>query len=185
MEQSEREKMISGEKYYSMDMELIADRKQAKGLTRLYNLASEDEQERRQEVLQELFGDIKGNICVESPFQCAYGYNIFMGDNVFMNFDCVILDCGPVVIGNNVMIGPKVQIYTAQHPLEAEIRNTYLEWTSPVTIKDNVWIGGGVILCPGVTIGANAVIGAGSVVVKDVPADVVVAGNPARIIRHL
>ena len=122
---------------------------------------------------------------IEPPFFCDYGTNIELGDKVFFNFNCVILDVAKVTIGSNVMFGPAVQIYTATHPMDAEERRSGLEFAKPVRIGNDVWLGGGVIVCPGVTIGDAAVIGAGSVVVRDIPAGVFAAGNPCRVIREI
>jgi maltose O-acetyltransferase len=135
--------------------------------------------------LKELFGKIGGAIEVEPPFHCDYGTNIFVGKNFYMNFGCVILDCAEVHIGDNVLCGPYTQIYTAHHPTDPRARLTRLELAHPVSIGNNVWIGGGVIICPGVTIGDNTTIGAGSVVTKDLPGNVIATGNPCRIIRRL
>lgn len=162
-------------------MILEAERQEVKKWLRLYNV-SETVPERRT-MLQRLLGGIGENSLIEPPFYCVYGRNIYLGDDVFLNFLCTILDCNEVRIGNHVMIGPNVQIYTAAHLLQAEPRNQGLEEARPIVIEDNVWIGGAAILLPGVTIGRNAVVGAGAVVTRDVPANAVVAGSPARVIR--
>jgi maltose O-acetyltransferase len=120
---------------------------------------------------------------IQPSFRCDYGYNLLIGRNVFINYDCVFLDCNRITIGDDVQIGPAVQIYTAQHPTDAETRRSGLESALPVTVGDNVWIGGGAILCPGVTIGADTVIGAGSVVTRDLPPGVIAVGNPCRVLR--
>nr|WP_304944991.1 sugar O-acetyltransferase [Verrucomicrobium sp. BvORR034] len=122
---------------------------------------------------------------IQPPFYCDYGYNIVLGSKVFFNFNCVVLDVMPVTIGSNVLFGPAVQIYTATHPLSAMERRTWREAAKPVTIGSDVWVGGGAIICPGVTIGDRTVIGAGSVVTRSIPSDVVAAGNPCRVIRRL
>jgi maltose O-acetyltransferase len=132
-----------------------------------------------------LFGCVKGNFFIEPPFHCDYGCNIEIGENFYANYNLVILDCAKVTIGDNVLIGPNVGIYTAGHPLHFELRKEELEFASPITIEDNVWIGGNVVLNPGVTIGRNSVIGSGSVVTKDTLANVVAAGNPCRVIREI
>lgn len=124
-------------------------------------------------------------VWIEPPFHCDYGSNIILGDKVYFNFNCVILDCAAVTIGSNVCFGPAVQIYTATHPLNAIERRAGLEFAKSIEIADDVWIGGGAIICPGVRIGARSVIGAGSVVTRDVPADVIAAGNPCRALRTL
>ncbi|HEY9609499.1 sugar O-acetyltransferase [Allocoleopsis sp.] len=185
MDKTEKQKMLAGELYRGSDHELVAERQNARRLTRLYNSTTEQETQRRVEILRELFGTVGSSIEIEPPFYCDYGYNIHAGDGFYMNFGCVILDCCPVHIGNNVLCAPCVQIYTATHPTDPEVRLSGLEFAAPVRIGNNVWIGGGAIICPGVTIGDHSTIAAGSVVVKDIPARVVAGGNPCRIIKHL
>ncbi|BAY96487.1 transferase hexapeptide repeat protein [Tolypothrix tenuis PCC 7101] len=185
MEKTEKQKMLSGELYLAEDAELASDNKRASRLLRMYNATTEEQQEQRRQILQELFGKIGKKISIVPPFHCDYGSNIYAGDGFYMNYGCVILDCNTVHIGDNVLCAPYVQIYAAYHPTSPDIRLSGRELAAPVTIGNNVWIGGGAIICPGVTIGDNTTIGAGSVVVKDVPANVVAAGNPCRIIRHL
>ena len=180
---TEKEKMLAGESYNILDPELEIDRQRAKGLLRLYN-RSESAAE-RQAILEQLFGRLGENSIIEPPFYCAYGQNIYIGDHVYLNVLCTILDCNEVHIGDHVMIWPAVQIYTPAHHLQAEPRNRGMEVASPITIEDNVWIGGAAVLLPGVSIGRNAVVGAGAVVTRDVPANTVVAGNPARVIREI
>lgn len=181
---TEREKMLAGDLYNAGDPELVAMRTRARRLTRAFNATTEEEGERRTELLHELFGALDSGF-IEPPFFCDYGTHIRAGKNFFMNFDCCILDCAEVVIGDNVMCGPKVQIYTAYHPLQASERTKGPELAAPIRIGNNVWLGGGAIICPGVTIGENTTIGAGSVVTKDIPANVFAAGNPCRVIRQL
>ncbi|WP_338022498.1 sugar O-acetyltransferase [Argonema antarcticum] len=185
MEKTEKEKMLAGELYLAADSELVADRKLARGLTRVYNTTTESETERRTQILTELFAKVGPNVEIDPPFHCDYGSNIYIGDKFYMNFGCVILDCNKVEIGENVLCGPYVQIYAAYHPTSPADRLTGKELAAPVKIGNNVWIGGGAIICPGVTIGDNTTIGAGSVIVKDIPANVVAVGNPCRIIRYL
>ena len=175
--------MRAGEPYQGMDPTLVALRMAARQRCRQLNEHDMADQAGRQQLAEQLFESCGDNLWLEAPFQCDYGTQIRLGDNVFINMDCVILDCAPVTIGNNVLLGPKVQIYTPCHPLEATPRRDGVEWARPVTLGDDVWVGGGAILCPGVTVGDRAVIAAGAVVTKDVPADTVVAGNPARVIR--
>lgn len=182
---SEREKMLTGESYRAMDPELIADRQRARRLCHELNRAHPDGQAHQIEILRALFGATGEPVIIQPPFYCDYGKNIYIGNMVFFNFNCVILDCAEVHIGNNVFIGPAAQIYTAEHALDAGLRATGASHARPVEIGDDVWIGGGAIICPGVKIGARSVIGAGSVVTRDVPEDVIVAGNPARVIRQL
>jgi maltose O-acetyltransferase len=185
MDKTEKQKMLAGELYRSSDPELVAERQKASHLTGLYNSTTEQEIERRMQILFELFKAAGPTIEIEPPFYCDYGYNIHAGDGLFMNFGCVILDCHSVHFGEKVLCGPSVHIYTATHPTDPEIRLSGLELAAPVQIGNNVWIGGGAIICPGVTIGDHTTIAAGSVVVKDIPARVVAGGNPCRIIKHL
>ncbi len=185
MEKTEKQKMLAGEFYLANDPELATDSKRAYRLLRMYNSTTEEQQEQRRQILQELFGRVGEIITIVPPFYCDYGSNISVGNNFYMNYGCVILDCNQVEIGDNVLCAPYVQIYTAHHPVEAEIRLTGRELATSIKIGNNVWIGGGAIICPGVTIGDNTTIGAGSVVVKDIPANVVAVGNPCRVIRHL
>ena len=184
-ERTEREKMLAGELYNAGDPELAAARLRARLLTHCYNATRADEPELRSDLMRRLLGGMGARTGIEPPFQCDYGSYIYIGDHFFMNFGGVILDCNPVRIGDNVQCGPNVQLLTAYHPIEAAARIKGPELASPITIGDNVWLGGGVIVCPGVTIGANTTIGAGSVVTKDVPANVVAAGNPCRVLRSL
>ena len=180
---TEKEKMLAGESYWIFDPDLEALRQKTKELLRLYNLTEAVPE--RQTILLQLLGHIGQNSFIEPPFYCAYGQNIYIGDHVYLNFLCTILDNAEVRIGNHVMIGPGVQIYTAAHLLEAEPRIQGLEVARPIAIEDNVWLGGSAVLLPGVRIGRNAVVGAGAVVSRDVPANTVVAGNPARVIREI
>jgi maltose O-acetyltransferase len=180
---TEKEKMLAGERYNCRDRELDAERQKAQELLRFYN-RSEAALE-RQAILRQLLGHIGESCCIEPPFCCSYGENIHLGDHVFLNVLCTILDCSEVRVGNHVMIGPGVQIYTAAHDLRAEARNQGWEVAKPIVIEDNVWLGGSAILLPGVRVGRNAVVGAGAVVSRDVPANTVVAGNPARVIREI
>ena len=180
---SEREKMLAGETYDIFDPDLVAQRQRAKELLRRFNL-TEPEPERRA-ILQQLLGHIGQDSVIEPPFYCSYGQNTHIGDHVFLNSLCTILDNSEVRIGNHVMFGPVVQIYTAAHPLQAETRNRGLEVAKSVVIEDDVWLGGGAILLPGVRIGRGAVVGAGAVVSQSVPANTAVAGNPARVIREI
>lgn len=182
---SEKEKMINGELYCAADPQLVQERERARKLTRLYNQTLETEQEKRVELLKELLGSTGKNVYIEPSFRCDYGYNIHVGENFYMNFDCVILDVCEVRIGDNCLVGPGVHIYTATHPLHPQERNTGLEYGKPVHIGHNVWIGGRAVINPGVNIGDNVVIASGAVVTKDVPSNVVVGGNPAKIIKRI
>ena len=184
-ERTEREKMLAGELYDAADPQLMAARLRARQLTRQYNQSHEDEDAFRADLLRELFGAVGQRVVIEPPFRCDYGENVYLGENFYMNFGGVILDCNVVRIGANVQCGPNVQLLAATHPLLAAERILGPELSAPITIGDNVWLGGGVIICPGVTIGANSTIGAGSVVTRDIPANVFAAGNPCRVIRAL
>jgi len=179
---TEKKKMLAGESYNGLDPDLEAERQKAKELFRLYNSAETVPE--RQTILQQLLGKIGLNSIIEPPFYCSYGQNTYIDDFVYLNFMCTIFDNNEVRIGHHVMIGPVVQIYTAAHPLQAETRIQGWEVAKPIVIEDNVWIGGGAIILPGVRIGHNAVVGAGAVVPRSVPANTVVAGNPARVIRE-
>ena len=180
---TEKEKMLAGETYNCLDPDLEAERQKTKKLLRLYNRT--EAMPERQIILQQLLGHIGQNSIIEPPFYCVYGQNIYIGDHVYLNVLCTILDCNEVHIGHHVMIGPAVQIYCAAHLLQAEARIQGWEVAKPIVIEDNVWLGGGAILLPGVRIGRNAVVGAGAVVSRSVPANTVVAGNPARVIREI
>ena len=183
---TEREKMIAGMMYNAEDAELLEGRMRARLLCRKFNDLMPDEEEERVKALKELLGKTGERIWIEQPFLCDYGCNIEVGERFYANYNLVILDCAKVTIGDNAFIAPNVGIYTAAHPIVAEQRNFHgFEFAAPVTIGNNVWIGGGVQICPGVTIGDNTVIGAGSVVTKDIPANVVAAGNPCRVLREI
>ena len=182
---TEKEKMLAGEMYDARDPQLIAERRRARDLCQSLNASHDSEQELRSHIIRELFGSCGDDIWIEPPFYCDYGANITFGNQVFLNFNCVILDPTSVIIGSNVLFGPAVQVYTAAHPMSASKRLTRLEFARPVMIGSDVWLGGGAIICPGVRIGSRSVIGAGSVVTRDVPADVFASGNPCRTIRQL
>lgn len=169
---SEKQKMLASDLYLASDPELQHDMAQCAQWLARYN--------NRNGNLSERLGAVGENTCIRPPFHCDYGYNIFLGNNVFLNFNCIVLDVVPVRIGDGTQIGPGVQILTADHPRDPELRQKMLEFGRPITIGKNVWIGGGAIILPGITIGDNAIIGAGSVVTHDVASGVTVAGNPAR-----
>ena len=181
---TEKEKMISGKIYdANHDCQLLSERRDCKILlNQLNNTISDD---KRFEILHKIIAKCGEYITIKSPFYCDYGYNIEIGENFYMNVGCVILDEAKVCFGDNVFIGPNCNFYTACHPLDVKSRNIGLEYAKPITIGDNVWLGGNVTILPGVTIGNNCVIGAGSVVTKDVPPNTVYAGNPARKIKDL
>lgn len=180
---TEKEKMIQGELYLAGDAELVADRRQARRLTQRFNQSGIDEMDLRTQLLSELFGSTGSSFYLEPTFKCDYGYNIHLGDRFYANFDCVFLDICPIRFGDDCMLAPGVHIYTATHPLDPTERISGLEYGKPVTVGHRVWIGGGAIINPGVTIGDDAVIASGAVVTKDVPARAVVGGNPARVIK--
>lgn len=182
---TEKEKMLNGELYYSADRELVDDRTKARRLTRLYNETIETEESKRKELLKELLGSSGDNLYIEPTFRCDYGYNIHVGENFYANFDCVFLDVCEIRIGDNCMVAPGVHIYTATHPLDSIERISGAEYGKPVTIGHNAWIGGRAVINPGVNIGNNVVIASGAVVTKDVPDNVVVGGNPAKIIKQI
>jgi maltose O-acetyltransferase len=182
---TEKEKMLAGDMYHPNDPVLLEERKKARLLFQRINAMDETQKSDRVALCYQLLGSVGKDLYIEPPFFCDYGYNIIAGENVFINYNCCILDVMPVVLGNNVMIAPNVQIYTATHPLEAKARNSGREFAKPITIGDNVWIGGGAIICPGVKIGNGSVIAAGAVVVKDVPNNVLVGGNPARVLKTI
>ena len=181
---SERTKMLAGELYDPRDPELSRERQRCRELCKRLNDSREDQPQERRLILAELFG-CATDAWIQPPFFCDYGSNIALGSNVFLNFNCVVLDVMRVEIGNNVLFGPAVQIYTATHPVNAAERRTGLEFAKPVSIGSDVWIGGAAIICPGVTVGDRSVVGAGSVVTRSIPTDVFAAGNPCRVIRAL
>ncbi|WP_242927962.1 sugar O-acetyltransferase [Pontibacter vulgaris] len=182
---TEKEKMLAGELYDALDKQLSEERLQARLLLKQLNDSREDYPIERGRIIKELIPNAGEGLWLQPPFYCDYGYNIIVGEKVFFNFNCVVLDVMPVTIGSRTLFGPNVQIYTATHPLNYKERATGLEFAKPITIGEDVWIGGSAIINPGVTIGKRSVIGAGSVVTKDIPADVFAAGNPCKVIREL
>ena len=180
---NEQAKMLAGKLYTAQDPQLAEEHRRALRLTRRYNMTEEDQTEEREALMQELLGSVGEDVVIMPPFRCDYGTQIEIGDHFFANYDCLFLDVCSIKIGNHVMLGPRVCLYTAAHPLSAEVRDTGLEYGKPITIGNSVWIGGNVIVNPGVTIGNRCVIGAGSVVTKDIPDDSVAVGNPARVVR--
>jgi maltose O-acetyltransferase len=181
---TELESMLAGELYDPLDPELVRARDHARDLCQELNATRERDQQVRRRILTELFGAGGASVWMQPPFYCDYGTNILLGERVFFNFNCVVLDVCRVRIGDHTLIGPAVQIYTAMHPLNAELRRVQ-EFGKPVEIGSDVWIGGAAIICPGVKIGSKAVIGAGSVVTRDIPDSVFAAGNPCRVIRAI
>ncbi len=173
------ERMVAGELYDALDPGLVAARAHARELLGRFNAEPD------RSALEELLGSVGSDAVIEPPFHCDYGFNVSLGERFYANVSCVFLDCAPISIGDGVLLGPAVHLYAATHSLDAETRRRGLEYALPISIGDDVWIGGRAIVLPGVAIGDRAVVGAGSVVTRDVPADAVVAGNPARVIRRL
>lgn len=183
---TEKEKMLSGMLYdANYDPQLIAERLECKEKCRDYNDLRPRDTERRKAMLHDILGNIDGDLLVEQPFYCDYGYNISVGRNFYANFNMIILDEAPVRFGDNVFVAPNCSFYTAGHPIDADERNNGLEYARPISIGNNVWIGGNVTVLPGVTVGDNCVIGAGSVVVNDIPSGSVAVGNPCKVIRKI
>jgi maltose O-acetyltransferase len=181
---TERERMLAGELYDPLDPELVAARERARDLCQELNAKCEAEQAERRRILCALLGAGGDDVWIQPPFYCDYGSNIYLGRKCYFNFNCVILDVCEVRIGDYAFFGPAVQIYTATHPMDHELRRTQ-EFGKPITIGSDVWVGGGAIICPGVRVGSRSVIGAGSIVTRDIPDDVFAAGNPCRVIRKL
>jgi maltose O-acetyltransferase len=181
---TERHKMLAGELYDPLDPELVGARARARDLCQALNGTREAEQDERRRMLTDLFGRGGDTVWMQPPFFCDYGTNIELGERVFFNYNCVVLDVCPVRIGSFTLFGPAVQIYTPMHPMNAQQRREK-EFGKPVDIGSDVWVGGGALILPGVRIGSGAVIGAGSVVTRDVPAGVFAAGNPCRVIREI
>jgi maltose O-acetyltransferase len=182
---TEKEKMLAGELYDALDKQLSEDRLRTRLLLKALNDSAEDQTEERLHILKALVPEAGSGLWLQPPFYCDYGYNIVTGEKVFFNFNCVVLDVMRVTIGHRTLIGPNVQIYTATHPTDHKVRASGLEFAKPITIGEDVWLGGSVVICPGVTIGDRTIIGAGSVVTRDIPSDVFAAGNPCRVIRSV
>lgn len=180
MAKTEKEKMLAGELYVAADPQLTAERKRCRQLTHRLNAWDHEDDAAYRAILADLLPNAHSTFILEPPFYCDYGYNIYVEENVFMNFNCVVLDVMPVRIGAGTMFGPNVQIYTATHPVDAVERAKGPEYAKPITIGRDCWIGGSAVLSPGVTIGDRVIVGAGAVVTKDVPDDAIVVGNPAR-----
>lgn len=183
--ESEKTKMILGKPYKASDPELVREREAAREVMYTFNCSAPKESEKRKEALKKLLGQTKETFHIEPPFRCDYGYNIEIGKNFYSNYNLVILDCAKVIIGDNVLIGPNVSIYTAGHPLHYELRNQEVEYAFPVSIGNNVWIGGNVVINPGIRIGDNSVIGSGSVLTKDIPDNVIATGTPCKVLREI
>ena len=182
---TQRERMLAGDPYLAGDAELAADRRRAMRLLEAYNRSPIDDRPGRGRILEELLGAVGAGVILRPPLYCDYGYNLRVGARVFANFGLVALDVAAITIGDDVQLGPNVQLLTPTHPLEPEARRAGWEGGEPIVIGDNAWLGGGAIVLPGVTIGEDAVVGAGAVVTRDLPARVVAVGNPARVVRSL
>lgn len=182
---SQRERMLAGDLYIADDPQLVADSRHAAKLTDLFNTSDPTNPEARLAILRELVGALGEGAEIRPPLRCDYGYQIYIGARTFINFGAVFLDVATITIGVDVQVGPNVQFLTASHPVEAAARRAKWESAKPITIGDNVWLGGGVLILPGVSIGENTVVGAGAVVTKDLPADVLAVGNPAHMVRPL
>lgn len=180
---TEKEKMLAGELYNALDKKLSDERLQTRLLIKKLNDTREDEEDKRTAILKELIPNAGSGLWLQPPFYCDYGSNILIGEKVFFNFNCVVLDVTYVTIGSRTLFGPNVQIYTATHPIDHVERASGLEYAKPIVIGEDVWVGGSAVICPGVEIGSRSVIGAGSVVTKNIPSDVFAAGNPCRVIR--
>jgi maltose O-acetyltransferase len=182
---TERTRMLAGELYDAGAPDLARDRQRARLLVAAYNVTDADAVEERRRLVAELLGHAGEGVWIEPPFRCDYGWNVTLEDGVFLNFNCVVLDCAPVSVGAQTQIGPGVHLCAATHPVDPVERATGREYALPIAVGRNVWIGAGAIVGPGVTIGDDAVVGAGSLVIRDVPSRVLAAGNPCRVIREL
>ncbi|MCM3699650.1 sugar O-acetyltransferase [Paenibacillus macerans] len=182
---NQKERMLAGLPYKAWLDGLPEERIENKVKVHAYNLMRPDEEAKMDEMIRSILGKAGANVHIEPPFHCDYGKNIEVGNNFFANFNCIILDVGKVVIGDNVMFAPNVSLYTAGHPLHPDSRNSGYEYGIVITIGDNVWIGGNVVVNPGVTIGNNVVIGAGSVVTKNIPDNVIAVGSPCKVVREI
>lgn len=180
----EKEKMVRGDFYDPMDRQLITERMKTRKLLHTLNHSSPVDQIKRRELFKELFGKIGDDFFIEPPFYCDYGYNIEIGEDFSANFNCIMLDVTQIIIGDGVSLGPGVHIYTATHPTEPKERLAKTEYGKKIIIEDNVWIGGGAVISPGIKIGSNSTVGAGSVVIKDIPEDVIAVGNPCEVIKR-
>ena len=179
---TQKDRMLAG-KLYRVDETLAAELRRARELLQQFNQSTDAAQ--RRDVLDRLLGGTGENLYIEPPFRCDYGANIYVGNNFYANFECIILDQCPIRIGDNVLFGPRVSLYSAGHPIDAQIRNSYLEFGKPITIGSDVWGGGDTVILGGLTVGSNVVIGAGSVVTEDIPPDCIAVGNPCRVLRKI
>jgi maltose O-acetyltransferase len=183
MGKSEKDKMLTGELYRASDPELVHERQRCRSVLQAFNARQDEDQ--RLALLEQLLGRIGCGAFIQPPFACDYGYNLSIGDNVFVNFNTVILDCASVTIGEGTQMGPGVQILAADHPRDPQVRRSLLELARPVSIGSNVWIGAAAVVLPGVSVGDDSIIGAGSVVTRDIPSGVVAVGSPCRVVRTL
>ena len=177
--------MLNGKPYKAFGEELLSERQYAKEMIFDYNALRPSEVDKRNKIIKKIFGEVGNNFFIEPPFRCDYGYNIFVGENFYANYNCTILDCAKVTIGNNVLFAPNVSLFAAGHPIHFESRNAGLEYALPINIGNNVWLGGGVIVNPGITIGDNVVIGSGSVVTKNIASNSIAVGNPCIELRKI
>lgn len=183
---TEKEKMLAGELYdANYNKDLFIERCKCKDLCKKYNYLQHSNIEERTDLIKQILGKTGERIMIEPNFWCDYGYNISVGENFYMNHNCTILDPAKVEFGDNVFIAPNCSFYTAGHPVEVELRNKGLEYAKSIRVGNNVWIGGNVIVLPGVTIGDNVTIGAGSIVTKDIPSNVVAFGNPCKVVKNI
>lgn len=182
---NEKERMLDGVLYVANDSQLAADNMRKRRLVHEINTAPYDALDHRMELFHELFAELGEGAFIEAPFNCDYGSNTRIGRNFYANMDCIFLDVAPITIGDNVFFGPRVSLYTPYHPIDAEVRAAQMEGALPITIGSDVWFGGNVVVCPGVTIGDDVVIGAGSVVAKDIPSHSVAVGNPCHVVREI
>jgi maltose O-acetyltransferase len=180
-----KERMLRGELYLGGDPELAADHARAQELVERYNATLHEAQDERDRILRALLGEVGEGVLVKPPFRCDYGRHLAIGDRTFVNYGCVMLDVAPIRIGSACQLATNVQLLTATHPIDPEPRRLGWEYAEPITLGDNVWLGGGVVVCPGVAIGDDTVVGAGAVVTRDLPAGVVAVGNPARVLREI
>ncbi|HJA27801.1 MAG TPA: sugar O-acetyltransferase [Candidatus Limosilactobacillus intestinigallinarum] len=182
---TEKEKMLAGDVFNVYDPVLVQERRRARDLVERFNALGETDPQKSEALIRQLFGQVGDGCEVHTQFKCDYGYNIYVGDDFFANYDCVMLDVSPIRIGKHCLLGPRVQLYTVNHPLDPKLRrNGAYGQSRDITIGDDAWIGGGAIICPGVTLGNNVIVGAGSVVTKSFGDNVVIAGNPARVIKQ-
>lgn len=182
---NQQERMIAGKLYLAEGEDIDRASQKCLSLTDEFNQSKHTDMARRQEILKDLFGSIGKNFVIKPTFRCDYGSNIYIGDNFFANYDCIMIDVTNIHIGDNVFFAPRVHVFTAAHPIDAMVRNTNLEFGKPVKIGNDVWVGGNTVINPGVTIGNNVVIGSGSVVTRDIPDNVIAVGNPCRVLRDI